>query len=153
MPKKLYAVTLTEEERSFLKGLASHGKASAQKINHARILLHADTSPNGPAWKDKQIEEALSVSVRTVERIRKRFVEQGFEASLDRKVQKRRRQRKIDGDAEAHLIASACSDPPEGRSRWTLKLLADKLVELEQVDSVSLETVRQTLKKTNLSLG
>ena len=153
MSKKLYVVTLGKEERSVLKGLVSHGKARAQKINHARILLQADSAPKGPSWKDKQIVEALSVSLRTVERVRKQFVEEGFEASLNRKVQKRRRQFKIDGDAEAHLIAAACGDPPEGRSRWTLRLLADKLVELELVDSVSLETVRQTLKKTSLSLG
>ena len=149
---KKYKVTLTPEERRQLRQLISAGKASAKKLAHARILLKADASPGGPAWADARIAEAAEVSVATVERIRQRFVEQGFEAALVRKKQDRpSRERKLDGAAEARLIALACSEPPKGRARWTLKLLADQLVELEVVESISDETVRRTLKKTTSS--
>ncbi len=151
---KKYKVTLTAEERNSLQGLIAAGKASAQKLAHARILLKADAAPGGPAWTDARIAEAVEVNVTTVERVRERFVDQGFEAALVRKQQARpSRERKLDGQAEAHLIALACSEPPQGRTRWTLRLLADQLVELEVVDTVCPETVRQVLKKTNSSRG
>jgi transposase len=149
---KKYKVTLTAEERDQLHELISAGKASAKKLAHARILLKADASPDGPAWPDARIAEAAEVSVATVERVRQRFVEQGFESALVRKKQDRpSRERKLDGAAEARLVALACSKPPDGRDCWTMRLLADKLVELEVVDSVSDETVRRTLKKTRLA--
>src|SRR6476469_9835904 len=151
---KKYKVTLTSEERQHLLDLIAAGKKSAKKLAHARILLKADAAAGGPAWPDARIAEAAEVSIATVERVRQRFVEQGFEAALVRKKQDRpSRQRKLDGAAEARLVALACSRPPDGRARWTLRLLADKLVELEVVDTVSTETVRQALKKTNSSRG
>jgi len=151
---KKYKVTLTEEERKSLQELIAAGKASAQKLAHARILLKADAAPGGPAWTDARIAEAVEVNLTTVERVRERFVEQGLEAALVRKKQDRpSRERRLDGQAEARLVALACSDPPAGRSRWTLRLLADKLVELEVVDKVGTETVRQVLKKTSSSRG
>jgi len=151
--KKKYIVTLTQVERQSLNAMLSRGKAAARKLMHARILLKADAAPGGPGWNDAAIVEALDVGRATVERVRKQFVEEGFEASLERRRPRRQYRRKIDGDAEAHLIALACSKAPEGRSRWTLRLLADRMVALEQVDDLSHETVRQVLKKTNLSLG
>ena len=147
---KMYRVTLTADERQGLQEMIAAGKAAAQKLAHARILLKADAAPDGPAWTDEQIAAAVEVSIATVERVRQRFVEQGLEAALVRKPQDRpSRQPKLDGRAEARLIALACSKPPEGRTEWTMQLLADKLVELEVVDSVSDETVRRTLKKTS----
>ena len=147
---KKYIVTLTADERRALSDLISAGKASALKLAHARILLKADAADGGPAWPDDRIAEALEVGVATVERVRQRFVEQGLEAALVRKKQARpSRQRALDGRAEAKLIALACSKPPEGRAEWTMQLLADKLVELEFVDSISDETVRRTLQKTS----
>jgi transposase len=152
MPLKKYLVTLTPEERDWLTGLVSAGKRSALTITRARILLKADQADGGPAWEDAAIAEALDCSARTVERVRQRFVERGPEQALGRKPQDRpSRERKFDGAAEARLIALACSSPPEGRACWTMKLLADRLVELEVFDSVSDETVRRVLKKTNLS--
>ena len=151
---KKYKVTLTAEERQHLSALIAVGKAAAMKLAHARILLKADAADGGPAWPDDRIAEALDVSTDTIGRVRQRFVEQGLEAALVRKKQDRpSRERKLDGRAEARLIALACSDPPRGRARWTLRLLADKLVELEVVDTISTETVRQVLKKTNSSRG
>jgi transposase len=151
---KRYKVTLTDEERNSLQELIAAGKAAAKKLTHARILLKADAAPGGPAWTDARIAEALEVNTRTVERLRQRFVEQSLDAALGRKKQDRpSRPRTLDGKAEARLIAVACSQPPQGRARWTLQLLADKLVELEIVDTVSTETIRRTLKKTNSSLG
>lgn len=153
MPKKLYVVTLTVEERSSLHALVSKGKAAAIKRLHAQILLKTDAAPHGPGWKDDDVAKAFDVNRRTVERVRRRFVEEGLEAAINRKKQRRWRVPKIDGDGEARLIAAACGPPPKGRQRWTLRLLADHLVELEIVDSVSYETVRRTLKKTTLNLG
>ena len=153
MPKKHYVVTLTAAERSSLQNMIAKGKVAARKRLHAQILLKADAGPDGDAWTDQRIGEAFDVGCRTVERLRQRFVEEGFEAALVRKPQQNRIPRKIDGAAEAHLIATACSKPPEGRNRWTLKLLADRLVQLELVDTVSTETVRRTLKKTKSSPG
>jgi|TARA_B100000315_G_C14523539_1_gene562708 transposase len=148
LPKKTHIVSLTSEERDQLRDLIRKGKAAAYKQRHARILLKTDQGPHGEHWNDEQVHRALDVHVSTVERLRKRFVEEGFEAALNRKVQKNRMAKKIDGRAEAHLVALACGKPPDGRNRWTLKLLADRLVALELVDSVCPETVRQTLKKT-----
>lgn len=147
---KKYRVTLTTEERQQLHGLIAVDKAAAQKLAHARVLLKADAAPGGPAWTDDRIAEAVEVNRTTVERVRQRFVEQGLEAALVRKRQDRpSRERKLDGAGEAHLIALACSEPPAGRSAGTLQLLADKLVELQVVDAISDETVRQVLKKTS----
>jgi transposase len=149
---KKYKVTLTADERQSLHDLIAAGKAAALKLAHARILLKADAAPDGPAWTDDRIAEAVEVNRTTVERVRQRFVEQGLAAALDRKKQDRpSRQRKLDGAGEARLIALACSEPPLGRAAWTLRLLADQLVELELVDTIATETVRQVLKKTNSS--
>jgi transposase len=151
---KRYKVTLEAEERQHLHDLIAAGKAAARKLAHARILLKADAADGGPAWPDHRIADALEVSTATVERVRQRFVEQGLDAALDRKHRERpAREIKLDGRAEAQLIALACSAPPEGRATWTMKLLADKLVELEVVDSISDETVRLALKKTRSSPG
>lgn len=150
MVKKKYKVCLTNEERELLCQIISRGKANARKLTHAHILLKADESPDGgSAWTDEQIARAFNVDVTTVERIRKAFVNDGFERALDHKKPSRSKPRKFDGDTEAHLVAITCSEAPEGRARWSLRLLADKLVELEHFDSVSYETVRQVLKKMN----
>jgi transposase len=152
MPHKKYLVTLTADERDRLTALVSAGKRSALTITRARVLLKADQARGGPAWDDARIAEALDCGLRTVERVRQRFVERGLDQALGRKPQDRpSRERKFDGAAEARLIALACSAPPKGRARWTLKLLADRLVELEVFESVSDETVRRVLKKTNSS--
>ncbi len=124
-------------------------QGSKEKLNRARILLKADRGEEGENWTDEQISEAFYVSVATVERTRKTLVEEGLEEALERKTHKNRKKRIIQGDEEAHLIALACSNPPEGRCKWTLRLLADKMVELEYVDTVSHETIRRALKKTN----
>jgi transposase len=150
--KKRYLVTLTGDERQELNAMISAGKAAALKLAHARILLKADQADGGPAWTDEAIADAVEVSLDTVARVRQRFVEQGLEAALVRKRQdKPSRERILDGAAEAKLLAVACSGPPDGRAVWTLSLLADKLVELEVVESVSRETVRRVLKKTRSS--
>ena len=147
---KKYIVTLAADERQTLLDLIAAGKAAAQKLAHARIPLKADAADGGPAWPDWQIADALEVSTDTVERVRQRFVELGLDAALDRKQRERPpREIKLDGRAEARLIALACSGPPDGRAVWTMQLLADKLVELEVVDSISDETVRLALKKTS----
>jgi len=145
---KKYIVRLTEEERNQLKKLVNSGRGPARMFTRARILLKADE--NGPAWSDKMISEALDITVQTIERVRKQLVEEGFDAALSRREYKQKISRKkIDGEVEAHLIALSCSEPPEGRARWTLRLLADKIVELGYVDSISHEAIRQVLKKTN----
>jgi transposase len=147
---KRYKVTLDAEERQLLHDLIAAGKAAARKLAHARILLKADAADGGPSWPDRRIADALDVSTDTVERVRQRFVELGLDAALDRKPRERPpREIKLDGRAEARLIALACSAPPDGRAVWTMQLLADKLVELEVVDSISDETVRLALKKTS----
>jgi hypothetical protein len=149
---KRYLVTLTPEERQRLTDLVSAGKRSALTITRARILLKADQADGGQAWDDARIAEALDCGLRTVERVRQRFVERGLDLALGRKPQDRpSRERKFDGAAEARLIALACSPPPHGRARWTLKLLADKLVELRVFEAVDDETVRRVLKKTSCS--
>lgn len=150
---KKYIVSLSAEERQSLEQLTKKGKAPAYKINHARILLKADTNQQDGGWIDEAISKALDVSIPTIERVRRLLVEQGIEAALTRKAPSQSKRRKLDGELEAHLIAIACSQPPEGQARWTLRLLADRIVELEYVESISHETIRQTLKKTNLNLG
>ena len=150
---KKYRVRLTEEEQEELRALVSKGRAAAYKQTHARILLLSNEDRGGGGLKDEEIGRSLQVGTATVERVRRRCVEEGVEAALGRKEQLNRRQKKLDGQGEAHLIALACGEPPRGRVSWTLKLLADRLVECEIVESISPETVRQTLKKTNSSLG
>lgn len=144
---KKYVIELTEEERQVLKELTSKNKGNRTKIINAFVLLKADRS--GENWKDEEIAQAFNVSVRKIERTRQRFVEEGFEAALNRKPVDRSYRRKITGEEEAHLIALCCSKAPEGRTRWTLHLLADKMVELEYIDSVSYRTIGRALKKTS----
>lgn len=151
--QKFYRVTLSETERQELQALLSKGRAAARKLTRARILLLADQADDGPAKQDPEIVDALGCGRATVERVRKQFVEEGLEATLNPKPTTRTYERRLDGKAEAHLVAMACGAPPEGRARWTLRLLADRMVGLGQVESLSYETVRQTLKKTSLSLG
>lgn len=153
MPKKTYIVELASEERSRLKQLINTGRTAAYKQRHARILLLADQGPRGPAMKDTDIAKAVGCGRVTVERVRKRFVDEGLQEALARHKSRRQYQRKLDGQGEAHLIALACSEPPQGQKRWTLRLLADRMVALQYVECVSYQTVRRTLKKTNLSLG
>jgi transposase len=149
---KRYRVTLEKEERQSLDELLSKGKADVRRLKHAQILLMADESKDGRRWSVLRIAEAVGCGTATVERVRRRFVEEGLEMALSPYRSPRREYRpKLDGEQEARLITLACSQPPEGRARWTLRLLADALVELELVDSISHETVRQTLKKTSLS--
>src|ERR671912_772986 len=145
---KKYRVTLTTAERQELDGLLARGKADVRRLKHAQILLKADQAEAGPAWPDARIAEALNAGITTVERVRQRFVEEGLAAALSPyRGGKRIYSRKLDGAQEAHLVALACSAPPEGRGRWTLRLLARRMVELAYVDTLSYETVRQTLKK------
>jgi transposase len=145
-----YIVRLTSDERSELVDLVKTGKTSAYRIKHANILLAIDA--DGPGWTNEKTAEAYRCHSNTVINMRQRFVEEGFEAALDRKKQAEPSRGPIlDGEKEAHLIAVACSPPPEGRAKWTLQLLADKLVALEVVDSISGQTVRRTLKKTSLN--
>jgi hypothetical protein len=153
MPAKKYRVKLTEAERQELKGLLGKGRIAARKQTHARILLQCDESGTIPVKTDKDIAEALNTSTRNIERVRQSFVEQGLESALNPKVQKNHRPKKLDGAAEAFLVATACMDPPEGRAEWTMQLLADKLIECKIVDSISDETVRTTLKKMRLNPG
>jgi DNA-binding transcriptional ArsR family regulator len=148
---KKYTVTLTETERDELEKLIAAGTAPARKLTHARILLKADQGPLGSGWVDERIAEAVEVSQPTISRIRKQYVEEGLTAALDRRAPRRQYRRKLDGEQEAHLIALACGAPPEGHARWSLRLLADKAVELEIVDEVSYQTVGRILKKTSSS--
>ncbi len=147
MPSKKYVVRLSDDERVYLEAMVKTGKGAAYKRLHAQILLLADVGEGGSSWTDEPISQACQVSVRTVERVRQRLVEQGLEAALKRAPQSRHRGRRLDGAGEAQLVALRCSDPPEGRNRWTLQLLADRLVELNQVETISGECVRQVLKK------
>ncbi len=150
---KKYRVTLTEDERTMLTTMINAGTAPARTLTHARILLKADQAPGAPAWPDQAIHDALDVGLSTIARVRERFVEESLEAALYRRTPSRTRERLLDGSEEAHLLALTCSPPPAGQERWSLRLLADKMVELEYVAQVSHETVRQTLKKTNSSRG
>ena len=148
-----YVVLLTEAERDQLKQLIAAGTASARKLAHARVLLHADKGPGGPGWPDAAIVEAVQISQPTISRIRQQFVEAGLEAALNRRAPRREYTRKLDGAQEARLVALACSEPPAGQARWSLRLLADRLVELEVVAALSHQTVRRVLKKTHSSPG
>ena len=148
MPKK-YKVTLTSEERQRLQQMVRSGQTPARTLTRARVLLKADCGEGRAGSTDQQISEAVEVGRATVERIRQRFVEEGFETALYSRRPGRRYPHKLDGEAEAHLVAVVCSEPPEGRSRWTIRLLAGRLVELGVVESVSRETVRRVLKKTS----
>jgi len=150
MPAKRYFVNLSNEEKEELKTLISNGKSRARVQTRARILLLCDEHPE---WSDTKIAQALLCSVPTVERSRKRCVEEGFKDALYDKKRNRIYERKLDALAEAHLVTLACSAPPEGRSTWTMQLLADELVALKLVDTISDETVRRTLKKMKLNLG
>lgn len=146
-------VRLTPAERTQLLKLLSSGEAPARKLTHARILLKADRGTDGPGCTDEAIAEALEVGEVTVWRVRKRYVTEGLEAALNHRHPKNHRPRRLDGNQEAHLIALACSEPPEGHARWTLRLLARRMIELEHTERVSYETVRVTLKKTRSSRG
>lgn len=150
---KKYIVRLTPSEKQALEQLINQGKTAARKLTHARILLKANDSQQQGGWTDQAIHQALDVSRSTIARVRQTFVEQGLDAALNPKPSSQRRLRKLDGVAEAHLIACCCSQPPPGRKGWTLRLLADKMVKLEYVSSISPETVRQVLKKTKSSHG
>lgn len=151
MNTKKYIVRLTDEEHAMLKDLTDKGKAAAAKIKHANVLLKIDA--DGLNWRDESASEAFSCSLRTIFSIRQRFVEQGVEAALERKKRENPPTPPIlDGEKEARLLQIACSEPPEGFAKWTLRLLADKLVTLEVVDSISEQTVMRTLKKTNFNL-
>lgn len=150
---KKYIIKLTLEERAGLQQMISVGKAAARKLLHARILLKADASPEGPGWADEQISEALEVSPATIGRVRQQFVEQSLTAALERRLPRGHRIRRLDGDGEAHLIALACSTAPPGHARWAIRLLADKVVELKYVERIGRETVRQVLKKRTATLA
>ncbi len=152
MPPR-YRVTLTEQERKDLETLTRNGKTGAKKFIHARALLLCDAGFDGPAWPVADVAEALGITSRTIEHLKKRFVEEGIEAALERKLrEKPPRDVVFDGAFEARLISLACSEAPEGHDRWTVRLLADKAVELKFASSVSHMTVQRVLKKTNLSL-
>ena len=154
MPAKQYPVILDPEQRDYLLDLITSGTESARKLTRGRILLKADEGELGPAYADKEIKEALEVSIPTIERTRKTFALEGLTPALTpQKRLKPSRPKKFDGEKEAHLIALACSEAPQGHARWTLRLLAEKMVELNHVSSVCHETIRRTLKKTNLDLG
>lgn len=148
-----YIVRLTAEERTQLTERISTGRRAASVLTRARILLKADASEGGPDWSDGEIAEAVETSLSSIHRVRQAFVEEGVAVALARQRPTGRQYRKLDGAQEAHLIALTCSAPPEGRARWTLQLLADRLVELAVVDTIGRECVRTTLKKTISSPG
>jgi hypothetical protein len=148
-----YVVRLTPDERKMLFELIEKGKASKEKLDRARILLKADCGEEGENWDDHKIADAFYVTVKTVFNTRQSLLENGLENTVNRNLQKKRKKKIIQGEEEAYLVALACSEPPPGQCKWTLRLLADKMVELEYVDSVSHVTVRDALKKTKLSLG
>jgi transposase len=151
---KKYIVNLSKEEHDTLNKLITSGRGPARMFTRVRILLKADQGKHGPSWGDDKISDALDVTVQTIERVRKQLVEEGLDAVLSRRQYTQKVSRKkIDGNVEAHLIALSCSEPPEGYARWTLRLLANKIVELGYLENISHEAIRQTLKKTNLSLG
>jgi len=153
MPAKIYRVTLTTEEREELTALVNKGKGQARRLRRARILLMADEAQENGGWKDADIAKALGAHTRTVERTRENCVDRGIEAALNHTRPKKTRPKVLDGAAEARLAQLACSQAPDGHERWSLQMLADKLIELEVVETISRETVRTTLKKMNLSLG
>ena len=148
-----YPVELTENERYQLKQMLSSGTASVRKLRRAQILLKSDSSPDGPNWSYQAIREAFNVSQPTISNVRRAYVEGGIEAAINRKKAERVYEHRLDGVAEAHLVALACGDAPEGYEHWTLRLLRDRMIQLSYVENVSHETIRTTLKKMNLSLG
>jgi hypothetical protein len=149
MPIIRYKVTLDAEERAMLEKIATHGRHSSPKVLNALILLNCDQGRfQEQKLTNQQIADVLPVSMKKIDRVKKRFVERGLEAALDKRTTPRPYLRKADGDVEAHLIALSCSKPPPGHARWSLRLLADQMVELEYIDSISHETVRSVLKKT-----
>lgn len=151
--RKTYRVKVILDERTYLEQLLAKGTAAARTLTHARILLKSDEGQGGAHWPDERIAEALDVNVSTVERVRRRCVEEGFDAALRPRPSPQLRPRALDGAAEAHLVALACSPAPTGQQRWTMRLLADRLVALEVIEAISDETVRRTLKKTASSRG
>ena len=151
--RKQHVVVLSELERARLRTLIGQGSAPARALTHARILLKANQGEAGPSWSDRVIAAALDVHHTTVARVRQQYAAGGLEAAVSRKAPEREYRRKLDGEQEARLVVLACSAPPEGRKRWTLRLLAERLVQLEVVDAVSHETVRQALKQTGSSRG
>jgi hypothetical protein len=153
MPAKIYKVTLTSEERAELTALVTKGTGNARRMRRAQMLLLADESQPEGAWKDTDIAKALNAHARTVERTRETCVKAGVEGALNHTRPKKTRRKVLDGAAEARLVQLACSDAPDGHESWTMQMLADKLIELEVVETVSSETVRTTLKKMNLNLG
>lgn len=153
MPAKLYRVKLTKEEQAELNAMVSKGKGAARRITRARILLLADENRADGGLKDAEIVQALGVSQRTVERTRAKCTEFGIETALNHKRSQKKREKILDGEAEARLVQLACSEAPDGHDSWSLQMLADKLIELEIVEKVSRETVRTRLKKMNLNLG
>ncbi len=148
-----YKVTLTKEEREQLNAVLAKGKHTSQQYRNACILINSDEGPWGNKLSNEQIAQVLQINTKTVERVKQRFVEEGFDECMGRKPYPKKGPVKTDGDFEAHLIALSCSKAPEGYARWSLRLLADKMVELQYTDSVSHETVRQVLKKTKSSRG
>jgi len=148
-----YKITLTKEEREELELIVRKGKHTSVRVRNALILLNFDEGNHSAKYTNQIISDVLKVSMRTIDRIKKKFVEEGYEAVIYPGSSKREYVKKIDGDLEAHLVALCCSDTPAGYSNWSLRLLADKMVELKYIDSISHETVRQILKKTNLNHG
>lgn len=148
-----YKVTLTKEERNELQSIINKGHHSSHKFRNAYILLNVDEGEFSEKIINKTISEVLKVGMRTIDRVKKKFVEEGFDSVLERQTGLRVYQKKADGDFEAHLTALACSKAPEGYARWSLRLLADKMIENNYVENVSHETIRKVLKKTSLSLG
>ena len=144
-----YKVTLSKDEHEQLMSIISKGNHNAQQYRTAYILLNCDEGPFGGKITGQEISRVLKISMRMIDRVKQRFVEEGFEASLERKPVKKTKEKKADGEVEAHLIALSCSKAPKGFTRWSLRMLADKMVELKYVDSISYETIRQVLKKTN----
>ena len=145
-----YLVELSQEQRQHLEKLTSSGKVSARQMKRAQILLKSDLQAN---WSYEQIAEAFDISAVTIAKVRRTFMEQGLEVALQRKKPDREYEHILDGEGEAHLIALACSEPPTGRRHWSLRLLQDRFVKLRHVDSLSYETIRRVLKKTNSSRG
>jgi hypothetical protein len=152
MPRKKYHVRLSPDQRDHLLERIGRGECPAREQTRARVLLKADEGQDGPAWSDAHIAEALELSERGVAAIRRRFHERGLTGCVERKPPEREYERKLDGEGEARLIQVACTTPPEGRAHWSLRLLADRMVALDVVETISHETVRQTLKKTDSSL-
>ena len=150
MPRIRYKVTLTDEERRMVNEIATRGRHSSQKVLNSLILLGCDEGPfQGKKRTGQQLADVLPVSLKKIDRVKRRFVEEGLDVALEKRKARRQYVKKADGDFEAHLVALSCSKPPEGHARWSLRLLADTMVELEHVDSVSYETVRRVLKKTS----